>query len=170
VTGATPEFSRPVPLARLRFGGFRQEIEAGPEERRLLAERFGLLALGRLTATVELRRQEDGTVLLTAAFAAAFEQSCVVTLDPVADTLCEEFSLVYGPGGEAGNEVEVALEETSFEPLDGDAIDIGEAVAQEFSLLLPQFPRLAEATVEVSATAPPREGPFDALADLIAPK
>ena len=170
MTGATREFSRSVPLARLGSGSFRQEIEAGPDERQLLAERFGLLALECLTATVELRRQEGGRVLLTAAFEAAFEQSCVVTLDPVADTLSEEFALIYGPVGETVSEVDIALEDASFEPLHGDAIDIGEAVAQEFSLRLPQFPRLAEAAVEVAATAEPREGPFDALADLRVPK
>ena len=36
-------------------------------------------------------------------------------------------------------------DEVAFEPLIGEAIDIGEAVAQEFSLALPRFPRSAGA-------------------------
>ena len=55
----------------------------------------------------------------------------------------------------------------AFEPLAGDTIDIGEAVAQEFSLALPAFPRSPDATVEVEPPATDEAGPFAGLSQLL---
>jgi len=68
VTDTIPEFSRLIPLARLGSAPLRQQIEATPSEREKLSRRFDLLALDRLTAVVELRRQGDAVVVLEAAF------------------------------------------------------------------------------------------------------
>lgn len=155
-TEATPEFSRPVRLAGLVSAPFCQVIEASAEERRRLARRFDLVALDRLSATATLSRRDGGAILLEAVFEAGFTQECVVTLEPVAGALRQEFSLLYGPVGEDQAEIELGLEESVFEPLTGDSIDIGEAVAQELSLALPEFPRHPE--------APPPEAE-DAAAD-----
>jgi hypothetical protein len=57
-------------------------------------------------------------------------------------------------------------DEPALEPLTGDAIDIGEAVAQELSLALPEFPRQPDAAIEDTAPAEAIEGPFTALASL----
>jgi hypothetical protein len=148
MTAPAAEFSRLVPLTRLTAGAYRQEISAEPEERRALAERFGLLALDRLAALVELRREARGTVLLEATFEALFVQSCVVTLDPVEGTISAGFLLRYGPPGLAEEAIAAAIDEPAFEPLYSDQIDIGEAVAQELSLRLPLFPRLPDATLD----------------------
>ena len=81
-------------------GAFRQRIEATAEERERLAARFDLVALDRLTATVTCAARTARSILLEAEFAAEFAQSCVVTLEPVADTVFGSFSLVYGPADE----------------------------------------------------------------------
>jgi len=101
MSDVTPEFSRLIPLARLGPEPFRQQIEADVDERARLACRCDLVALDRLTATVTLRRQEGEIVLLEAEFQAAFTQNCVITLEPVADTVLGSFSLLYGPVEEA---------------------------------------------------------------------
>jgi uncharacterized metal-binding protein YceD (DUF177 family) len=152
-----PEFSRLVPLARLGAEPFRQDIEASEAERAALAVRLDLLALGRLAGRVELVRIGKEIFALHAAFDAEFVQSCVVTLDPVGGIASEEFTLIYGPpeaeeefGGNAEDDV-------AFEPLTGAAIDVGEAVAQQFALALPPFPRVPGASVE--AEMPPVEEP-----------
>lgn len=165
MSAARPEFSRPVALARLGPEPFRQEIAATEEERAALATRFDLLALDRLVASVELVRQGPDLVLLSAAFEAEFAQSCVVTLDPVPGKVSERFGLLFGPP-ELEETAPAAEEDLAFEPLTADVIDIGEAVAQEFSLTLPPFPRIPEATVESATTAPDEEGPFAALSRL----
>ena len=158
-----PEFSRIVPLAQLGTEPFRQEIAATESEREALARRFGLLALDRLTAEVDLVRQGQDTILLRAAFEAAFVQECVVTLDPVDSAMAASFALRYGPPEhESPDGVD---EEEAFEPLVNDFIDIGEAIAQEFSLALPSFPRSPGAVLEIEEE-PADAGPFAALSRL----
>jgi uncharacterized metal-binding protein YceD (DUF177 family) len=170
VTAAAPEFSRRVPLALIGREPFRQDIEAGPEERAALARRFGLVALDRLWAAVTVQRQEGAAIRLQARFEAEFVQECVVTLEPVGGSLAEEFALRYGPPEADRHALDLASEEDAFEPLLGEAIDIGEAVAQELSLALPPLPRLPEAALDAAATAQPEEeGPFAALGRLAKP-
>jgi uncharacterized metal-binding protein YceD (DUF177 family) len=167
---APPEFSRPVPLARLGAGVLRRQIEATPQEREALARRLGLLALDRFEATVELRREACKTILLEAEFSAQFVQECVVSLEPVPDAVSDRFALRYGPARAEDGEIVLAGDEEPLEPLEGDAIDIGEAVAQELSLALPEFPRFADAAVEAGDSAGPGPGPFAALARLKKPE
>jgi uncharacterized metal-binding protein YceD (DUF177 family) len=158
-----PEFSRIIPLAQLGSEPFRQEVAATESEREALARRFDLLGLDRLAAEVELIRQGSGIILLNASFEAAFVQSCAVTLDPVAGAMAANFALRYGPPDTESEDG--AGDGPAFEPLTGDFIDIGEAVAQEFSLALPSFPRSPGATLEVEK--PPADaGPFAALSRL----
>ena len=158
-----PEFSRIVPLAQLGTEPFRQEIAATEAERDALARRFGLLALDRLMAEVELLRQGQDTILLRASFEAAFAQECVVTLEPVDGAMVASFALRYGPLEHASEDG--VDEEEAFEPLVNDFIDIGEAVAQEFSLALPSFPRSPGAVVEIGE--PQADvGPFAVLSRL----
>jgi uncharacterized metal-binding protein YceD (DUF177 family) len=159
---AAPEFSRPVPVARLGAEPFRQEIAATEAERAALARRFDLPAVDGLRAEIELVRLGEDMFRLRATFSAEFVQSCVVTLDPVGGTVSEEFTLLYGPPEaerEAGETVE---DEIAFEPLAGNTIDVGEAVAQQFSLALPPFPRGPDAILGAEAPAADDAGPFAA--------
>jgi uncharacterized metal-binding protein YceD (DUF177 family) len=167
VNTLAPEFSRPVPLVRLGHDPYRQQIEATREEREKLARRFGLLALDRLVATVVLSRQDGMSILLEASFEAEFVQECVVSLEPVRSGVRQNFSLLYGPAAAEERDIAIALdsEEITFEPITGEAIDIGEAVAQELSLALPAFPRDPNATITAEATES-AERPLAGLARL----
>jgi len=71
--------------------------------------------------------------------------------------------LRYG-SPEAEPDAPAGDEDPAFEPLDGEAIDVGEAVAQEFSLALPPFPRAPDAVVEPASVAASEDRPFVALA------
>jgi uncharacterized metal-binding protein YceD (DUF177 family) len=166
LTDIAPEFSRLVRIAGLGFKPFRQRIEATPNERQQLSRRFGLLALDRLSAVVELRRQAGGVILLEATFEADFVQACTLTLEPVPGGISDRFALVYGPMSEQRHEIERGVDEPAFEPLEGDTIDIGEAVAQELSLSLPLCPRHPEAGIEVELSEE-LSGPFASLARLL---
>ena len=161
---APAEFSRQVLLARLGSEPFHQHIAASEVERDALARRFDLVSLDRLDAEVELVREPAGTILLSATFEAAFAQACIVTFDPVPGQIGECFQLRYGPP-EAEDEARAGDDGPTFEPLESDSIDIGEAVAQEFSLALPPFPRAADAVIEVGVpTEDEANSPFAALA------
>lgn len=157
------EFSRFVSLARLGSETLRRHLVATESERAALARRFDLVSLARFEADIELVREAGGVILLTAAFEADFEQCCIVTLDPVKGALSERFRLRYGPP-EAETDLPDGEDDPAFEPLTGETIDVGEALAQEFSLALPPFPRAADAVVDegLQKTAP-AEGPFAVL-------
>jgi uncharacterized metal-binding protein YceD (DUF177 family) len=159
MTGAAqPEFSRLVPLARLGAEPFRQDIAASEAERVALARRFDLIALDRLCAVVELVRHGKDMFLLRAAFAAEFVQSCVVTLDPVGGAVSEEFTLLYGPPEMEQEAAGTVEDDVAFEPIVGTAIDVGEAVSQQFSLALPPFPRNPGASLEAEAAPADENG------------
>ena len=117
---------------------------------------------------MELVRQRGGTILLRGTIEAEFQQTCVVTLDPVPGAVAEEFALRYGPP-DAEPADPGAEDEPPFEPIERDEIDIGEAVAQEFALLLPPLPRAPETNVESEAEELLDRGPFAELARLFPP-
>ena len=166
LTDIVPEFSRLVRIAGLGFKPFRQRIEATPNECQRLSQRFGLFGLDRLFADVELRRQDGEVILLEATFEANFMQACTVTLEPVPGGISDRFALVYGPISEQRHEIEGGVGEPAFEPIEGDTIDIGEAVAQELSLSLPLCPRHPGADIEVEFSDG-LSGPFASLARLL---
>jgi uncharacterized metal-binding protein YceD (DUF177 family) len=157
------EFTRPVDVGRLPSGEGVYDLEATSAERAALARRFDLLALDRLEAEVRLERLAGGLLRLSAALRADVVQACVVTLEPVHERIDEPFTLLYRAGA-AAEETAVVLSGASelVEPLPGDILDIGEAVAQQLSLALEPYPRAPGAVA-----AAPEEGrasPFAALA------
>jgi uncharacterized metal-binding protein YceD (DUF177 family) len=162
-----PEFSRRVRLARIGAEPYRQRISASEEERAALARRFDLVSLDRLEAAIELIPKDERTILLRADFDAAFEQRCIVTLEPIAGVLTERFELLYGPPDAEEIACSLVGDDVAFEPLVGDAIDVGEAVAQEFSLALPSFPRSPDFRVETESDPTAGPNPFAGLLRLV---
>lgn len=142
-----PEFARPVEVPRTAGRAAMHKIAADAAERAALAARFSLLSLDRLEAEIRIERLPGGLVRLAASLSADVVQCCVVTLEPVANHVEEEFALLFS-AGEATREVVLDGEAETVEPLDGDRIDIGEAVAQQLSLALDPFPRAAGASLD----------------------
>jgi uncharacterized metal-binding protein YceD (DUF177 family) len=170
------EFSRPVSTAKLSAAPATYRIQANKAERAALARRLGLVSLDRLEAEVQLHRA-GGDCHLSATLSAELVQSCVVSLDPVPAAVEESFTLCFRPGIDEDEADRLALENPEdeiIEPLMGEAIDIGEAVAQQLSVAMDSYPRaasvqLAEAGIAFGETADePSESrnPFGALAAL----
>ncbi|HWI29102.1 MAG TPA: DUF177 domain-containing protein [Stellaceae bacterium] len=159
------EFSRPVDIDRLPPDETTHEIAATAGERAALAERFGLLSLDGLEARVKLVRLAGGLIRLEAELVAEAVQECVVTLEPVSTHIEDSFVLLYGEPAAEG-EVTLSGESELVEPLSGGSIDIGEAVAQQLSLVLDPFPRApgAEAPSAPEDGEASPESPFAALA------
>jgi uncharacterized metal-binding protein YceD (DUF177 family) len=149
MTPIRPEFSRRVELARLGAHEAVYPIAAKPAEREALARRFDLLSLDRLDAEVRLNRLAGGIVRVSGRLNAEVVQACVVSLEPVATRLDPEFTVLYGPQDER-DDIVVDLETELIEPFDGDAIDIGETVAQQLALALDLYPRAAGASLASS--------------------
>lgn len=140
MTAPTPELHRPV-RAHDIGGTLRQlMIEADAGERAALATRFGLLALDRLTAALELRREAAG-IRVTGQVHASGDQACVATAEPVPFLITESLALLFTEAGPAGDDIELADSDLDTEPLSGDSIDAGEIAAQAFALALDPYPR-----------------------------
>lgn len=170
---AQPEFSRPVPLDEVRGKTIRRSIEASEEERRRLAERFGLSAIDALSATVTLETLDKGRLVVAkGAFDADVTQTCVVTLEPLPCKLSESFEVRLAVEPES-DETEITIVDPTLEdepePIDGDSVDLGELVAQHLSLALDPYPRAEGAELETAAPAtgnPASDSPFAKLAQL----
>ncbi len=164
-----PEFSRPV-----RLGPEPRELtlEASPAEREALARRFGILGIGALSARLRLVPEPGGTVRARGTLSAAVEQECVVTLEPVAQSVEAPLDLRILAEGEvpADDDPDSPDEIESH----GGIVDLGEAVAEQLSLALDPYPRAEGAELpELDGPAPePEEGeparpnPFAKLAKL----
>lgn len=166
------EFSRQIPAEQIGVQETTREIAANAAERSKLAERFGLLALDRLSAVLRLKRGRGRTVHIEGRFTADVTQACVVTLEPVPAHLEQDFTATFAPAGAAeAGEVVIALEEEEppEEIVDG-RIDLGEAVVQQFAVALDPYPRSPEAAAAAALSSGDeeqgRKGPFAALASL----
>jgi len=158
------EFSRPVTIEPLPDEAVF-DIAASEPERAPLAHRFGLLALDRLEARIRLERLPGGLLRLAADLAADVVQECVVTLEPVASRLEDSFTLLYGEPQNGAGEVVLSGEAELVEPIPGSTIDIGEAVAQQLSLVLDPYPRAPGVVAPTPAPGETKpDSPFAALA------
>jgi uncharacterized metal-binding protein YceD (DUF177 family) len=134
-----PEFSVEVALEDLPEEGATYRLSADATVRAELAARFGILALDRFDAELNLSWVRKGQVLsLTGHLSADVVQSCVVTLEPVPATVEEEVDIVFAREVDAAAEV---VDPDEAEPLEGDILDIGEIVSEELSLALDPYPR-----------------------------
>lgn len=164
------EFAHRLTLDRIRDGD-RLDLVADEEERMRISERLGLASLERLDAHVVLRRDRE-VICASGRVKAALEQRCVATGDPIAARVDEAFDLRFIPeptvtGGDAEFELDAAELDTLFH--DGQAIDLGAAIADSLALGLDPYPRSANAAEALRAAGVLSEeeaGPFAALAAL----
>jgi uncharacterized metal-binding protein YceD (DUF177 family) len=176
--GVTPavEFSRLISADQIGVQETVREIAANAAERAALAERFGLLSLDRLTASLGLVRRRSGLIQLRGRFEADLVQACVVSLEPVSAHLTAEFTVPFGAapedGAGDGGEVVVSVdgEDPPEEIVDG-RIDLGEAVAQQLAVAIDPYPRSPAAQAAESADgtggeAGRKPNPFAALSAL----
>jgi uncharacterized metal-binding protein YceD (DUF177 family) len=163
-----PEFSRPVRLDQLGRHAGSMTISATPEERAALAQRFGLLALDRLEADYALN-VEGEAVMARGRVRAALAQPCVATGTAVPETIDAPFILRFVREDNAlpeGEELELDAEDCDTIGFTGDAIDLGEAVAETMALVMEPYPRAPDADAILRAAGVMSEeqaSPFAAL-------
>jgi hypothetical protein len=147
-------FVRPVVIGPWPAAGIVLTLEASPDECRGLAERFGLVALRRLSGRARLDRSAGGEVIhLRGQLDAEVVQSCVVSLEDVPASVSEAFECRFvRPGAAPGGEF--AWDE-DLEPLSGPQLDLGEVFAQQLGLALDPYPHAPDAYTLVSAELGP---------------
>ena len=165
------DFEQRLPLDRIRDGD-RIDLSADAEDCRAIADRLGLLSLGRLEAHAVLSR--DGQeVRARGRLKAALEQACVATGEPVPERVDEPFDLLFAPAPEGGAtaDEEIELDSGDLDTIfhDGAAIDLGREIADTLALAIDPYPRSAGAEAalkEAGVMSEEEAGPFAALASL----
>jgi len=167
---AKSEFSHMVDLkaidARVRH------LEADETERAALAARFGLVAIDRLCADVEL--SADGACAdARGTLEADIVQVCAVSGEDLPVHIREDLALRFVPASEdeAVPDEEVELEEGELDeiPYTGRSFDLGEAIAQSLALAIDPYatgPEADKARKEAGLLDEESAGPFGALAAL----
>ena len=164
------DFGHRLRLDQIRDGQ-RIDLVAEDAEREAVAQRLGLSGIERLEAHATLGRAGD-VVRVQGRVAAALDQACVVTGEPVAAHVDEPFEIAFVPaptGGSPDEEVELAATDCDIVFHDGATIDLGAAVADTLALSLDPYPRSAgaEAALKDAGVISEEEaGPFAALAQL----
>ena len=169
----TPEFSRPQRVDTIGEGARAVAIDADEGERAALARRFGLVAVTRLAARFEVRR-EGAAIVAAGRVEASVTQSCSITGEPLAASVDEAVTLRFvdegvpdAPADEEG--IELTADAVDTLPIEGGAVDLGEAAAETMALALDPFPRgpgAAAALRDAGVLAEGEAGPFVGLAAL----
>lgn len=166
---ATNEFSRIVTPDRLGGPTVTESLEASPAEREAVARRLDILAVDRLTAQVTVKSVGHQLFRVQGRWQAEVQQACVVTLEPVAQSLDGEFEASYEADAAPGDESDVVIDPEAADPaeiLPEEGIDLGELVVQELSVALDPYPRAPGAEIPAEYRPPEVEendGPFSAL-------
>ena len=168
--------SFPVHVARLPRKGMRVEIEADAGQRAALAAAHGLEAVESFRAELDVTGWKKGGVKVEGRVRAAILQACIVTLDPVRQSVDEEVSALFLPEGSKldmprrSAEGEMILDpegEDAPEPFSGDTIDVGQLAEEFFALGIDPYPRKPGVALEADGGNEEPRGPlFEKLAAL----
>lgn len=165
------EFNRLLPMVAVGPEGRERLLEATPEECAALAARFDILGVDWLRAELQLRQEGGGAIRVRGTLRAQVRQACVVTLEPVVQTVEDPVDLRFLPRGATFSEDPEGPDEIECED---DVMPLGEAMAEQLSLALDPYPRAPGAALpeelqeEEEPEAPPN--PFAALSKLRQPR
>lgn len=168
---STPELSRRFALADIGAEPRAVVVVAEDAERTALARRFGLVSLDALLARVELAAVNN-SIEARGTLSARMTQSCVATAKSLSVKLEETFQIRFeAPDTQViEEEFELSADDCDVMEHDGQAIDLGEAVAQTLGLSIDPFPRAPDADTALKATGILAEqdvGPFSKLKGLL---
>jgi uncharacterized metal-binding protein YceD (DUF177 family) len=157
-------WSVPVQIGEVPETGLHVELEAPAAVRNGIADLTGLRSVSELRASFDVARRGPG-LHVTGEVHAEVGQSCVVTLEPVENTIEEEIDLLFLPGVPEP-QAEGEPDENAPEPLVNGRIDLG-AIATEFLVLgIDPYPRKPGVAFEPPPAETNGTHPFAALAAL----
>jgi len=154
---AGADFVKWMNVQNLKRDPIAFDFTASEGERAELAKRLGIVEIASLKASGRIERQEGTKLLeLNAKFETSTVQSCVVSLEPVAQKIEAEFTVCYSfdKNDAALEEAEyvVGMEESDLpEVIEEGRIDVVRAVSEQIALALDPYPRAEEAEKSGSA-------------------
>ena len=153
--------------------GLREDRVATEDERAQAAAQLEVVSCERLAADFTIRAIGQGHYRLSGKVTAQLTQSCIVTLDPIAQSVVGSFDVEFWPPGkqpESGEDEVEALSAAEIEPIEHGQIDAGRIVFETLSASIDPYPRKPGAEFAPGALGekpePNEGGPFAALKKL----
>lgn len=153
--------------------GLDVERRASASELVAITQELDLVSCDSLTARYRIKPVAGGGYRVSGDIAAAVEQRCIVSLEPVASKVAAPIEVEYWPGGrrdDADDEGEIeALSAAEIEPLLNGRLDVGRIIFEQLAASLDPYPRKDGVAFEAPPEAPPGAapgGPFAALGRL----
>ena len=150
MTGALQWADAMVDLATLPAGGMSVHLAAGSEERRAIADRLDIPAVENCAATLALRPDSDrGATLVEGRLSARLVRRCVVTDDPMAETIdrpVECLIVVEEPAVR-----DDGADEPDYEVVPDGRVDLAELAVQLLSVSMAVYPRSTDADRTLAA-------------------
>lgn len=160
--------------------GLSRVFDASSEMRADLSARFGFVGIAALRAEFDLKPLAAGPMIrVRGTLTAEIEQSCIVTGEPVAESVSSRFEIVFAPPGMVEENLDLTLSDADPpEPFGPDgSIDLAELAAQQLTLSAEEYPRLDGVDLESALNEVPDgrksgiakpgdDNPFAALARL----
>jgi len=166
-------FSRRFQLDQIPAEGLNSRFEASAEERAAIAEMLGLESLGSLSFAFELKPVGVRHFSVLGRLGACLKQICVVSLEAIEIDVGRSIDVEFVPEKEflrrqEGAEDELAdLADIDLEPIEGDAIDLGQLAYECLATEIEPYPRKPGIDFEWKPAgglgAGEDEGPFAAL-------
>lgn len=164
-------WSVPVAIHDIPEAGRRFELVADEATRAAMATAAGVNGVPRLVASFDVTQHGKDGLQVVGTISATVTQTCVVTLEPVENTIEEVADLLFVPddGKQSAPEAQEMGEEADDgpEPLVNGTVDLG-AMAVEFLILaVDPYPRKSGVVFEPTTAGDAEAAhPFAALAAL----
>lgn len=145
-----PALTYPVPVLNLPQKGLTIKLGTTESERVALAAQHALEAVNAFEAAMLLTRWKKNGVRIRGKIEAQIVQLCVVTLEPITNSIEEEIDTTFVPENsrlarleldESGELVLDAEGADIPETFSGDKIDLGAIVTEFFELAIDSYPR-----------------------------
>lgn len=142
--GSVRLFPRMLSVREMTALAGREVVEAATaDESRAIAEEFDLLTLTGLKVSARALREGKDGWRIDGRVDAKISQPCVITLDPVTQTISETFTRRFVPGEEASAGAELTIdpeEDDPPEPL-GNGVHLGDVALEVLALAIDPYPR-----------------------------
>lgn len=147
MTQELPLLDAAIRLDSLPQDGRTLDVIATSEQREKIAERLGILGVQNLTAHLHATPFRGG-IRVKGSLSAKLTQECVVSFEPVPETVDEPLERIFLPGtepafnGPAGAEIFVDLEgEDLPDHFEGAEVDFSDWILETLALALDPYPR-----------------------------
>lgn len=155
--------------------GISQRREANADLREAVSDELGELGCPKLVADYKIKNLGKGRFGLGGRVEAVVTRACVVTLEPIEETVSEVLDCIFVPPeqmpGQQAEEEEVSSAD-EYEPIENDLIAVGRVVFEVLAAGLNPYPRkdgveyVGEADALLSEKEAESSHPFAALAQL----